>query len=176
LRDNGLTTSSSSFIRDIVLNCKVEELGISYNHTIGESGELYTMLTHPSSMLTELYMWDTSLSSIAARTLFTAVKDTNKLMRLNINNNAITDDVAEDITTLLATNKSLVKLWMSDNPISGEAMLTIVQALRGNTTLQWLRVPSYPPAIKDRIRSIVQEINTKRRSQGILEKLTVWPV
>ena len=62
---------------------------------------------------------------------------------------------------------------MSDNPISGEAMLTIGQALRGNTTLQQLVVPSYPPAIEDRIRSIVQEINTKRRSQGILEKLTV---
>jgi len=66
----------------------------------------------------------------------------------------------------------LVELWMSGNPIS-EAMLTILQVLRGNITIQWLDVPSYPPAIKDRIRSIVQEINTKRRSQGILEKLTV---
>jgi len=173
LSNNGLTISSSSLISDIVLNCKAEELMISDNHTIGESGELYTMLTHPSSMLTELYIYNTSLSSIAARALFTAVKDTNKLKELNISHNAITDDVAEDTTTLLATNKSLVELWMSGNPISREAMLTIVQALRGNTTLQRLYVPSYPPAIKDRIRSIEQEINTKRRSQGILKKLTV---
>jgi len=99
------------------------------------------MLTHPSSVLTGLDMMDTSLSSIAARTLFTAVKDTNKLKELYISYNAITDDVAEDITTLLATNKSLVELWIRDNPISGEAMLTILQSLRGNTTLQQLLVP-----------------------------------
>ncbi|XP_065885602.1 protein NLRC3-like isoform X1 [Dysidea avara] len=173
LIDNGLTSSSSSFISDIVLSCKVEVLWISYNHTIGESEELYTMLTHPSSMLTILYMSYTSLSSIAARTLFTAVKDTNKLKELSISHNAITDDVAEDIATSLATNKSLVKLRMSDNPISGEAITRIVQALRGNNTIQVLLVPSYPPAIKDMIRSIEQEINTKRRSQGIQEKLTV---
>jgi len=173
LYNNGLTTSSSSLISDIVLNCKVEVLSINGNHTIGESGELYTMLTHPSSMLTRLYMMDTSLSSIAARTLFTAVKDTNKLECLNINNNAITDDVAEDITTLLAINKSLEVLWMFGNPISEEAMVTILQALRDNNTLQWLQVPSYPPAIEDRIRSIVQEINTKRISQGIQVELIV---
>jgi len=70
------------------------------------------------------------------------VKDTNKLKRLYISYNTITDDVAEDITTLLATNKSLELLWMRDNPISGEVMVTILQALRDNNTLQWLYVPS----------------------------------
>jgi len=62
---------------------------------------------------------------------------------------------------------------MWDNPISGEAMVTTLDALRYNSTLQWLYIPSYPPAIMDRVRSIVQEINTNRRSQGIQEKLTV---
>ena len=66
---NDLTNSSSSFVSDIVLICKVEMLEISGNDTIGESGELYTMLTHPSSMLTQLFMTYISLSSIAARTL-----------------------------------------------------------------------------------------------------------
>ena len=92
------------------------------NKTVGESEELYTMLAHPSSMLTVLDMSNTSLSSIATTTLFTAVKDNNKLKELSISGNAITDDVAEAMATALATNKSLVKLWMSNNPISGEAM------------------------------------------------------
>jgi len=35
LDNNGLTTSSSSLISDIVLNCKVEQLVINGNHTIG---------------------------------------------------------------------------------------------------------------------------------------------
>ena len=127
LNYNFLTSSSSSFISDIVLSCKVKVLGISHNHTIGESEELYTMLTHPSSMLTTLYMNNTSLSSIAARTLFTAVKDSNKLKELDIRHNSITDDMAECITTALTTNKSLVKLWMTDNPISEEAIVTSLE-------------------------------------------------
>ncbi|XP_065918721.1 nucleotide-binding oligomerization domain-containing protein 1-like [Dysidea avara] len=173
LYDNDLTKSSSSFISDIVLSCKVEVLSISGNSTIGEGGKLYTMLTHPSSMLTGLAMDDSSLSSIAARTLFTAVKYSNKLKVLYTNHTGITDDVAEEITTAITTNKSLVRLRMWDNPISGETTVTILQALRGNMTLQELVVPSYPTAIKDRITSIEQEINTKRRSQGIQDKLTV---
>jgi len=174
LNYNGLTRSSSSFIRDIVLRCKVEVLWMFGNHTIGESRELYSMLTHPSSVLTRLAMSDTSLSSIAAITLFTAVKNTNKLKRLYINNNPITDDVAGTMATALAANKSLVRLWMSDNHINGEAMITILRALRDNSTLQEVYVSSYSSAIKNRIKSIEQEVNIKRRSQGIHEILTLY--
>jgi len=169
---NLLSRSSSPLISDIVLSCKVKVLGISHNHTIGESGELYTMLTHPSSMLTLLYIYNTSLSSIAARALFTAVKDNTKLKELDIRHNAFTDDVVEDITTVLTNNKSLLKLWMTDNSLSGEAIVTVLQALKGDSVLQTLAVPSYLPNIYYRIRSIEQEINRKR-SQGIHEKLLV---
>ena len=172
LNQNFLFRSSSSFISDIVLSCKVEVLGISHNHTIGESGDLYTMLTHPSSMLAKLYIYNTSLSSIGARTLFIAVKDNNKLQELDIRHNAITDDVVGDITTTLTTNKSLTKLWMTDNPLSGEAIITVLQTLRVNSIVQRLAVPSCPPTIYYRIRSIEQEINTQR-SQGIHENLIV---
>ena len=116
-------------------------------------------------MLSTLVLGYTSLSSNAARKLFTAPKD-NKLKWLYISYNFITDvnDVAETMTTALATNKSLVKLCMNDNPISGEAMVTILQSLTCNNALHYLFAPTN---IKDRIRSIVQEINTMRRNKGI---------
>ncbi|XP_065914025.1 protein NLRC3-like isoform X2 [Dysidea avara] len=170
---NGLTRTSSSYISDIVLSCKVGEVLISGNHTVGENRELYTMLTHPSTMLALLNMRDTLLSSNGAKLLFTAVKNAKKLKGLTINNNAITDDVVSEITTALTMNKSLIELWMWGNPISGEAIVTILQALRGNNTLQELYIPSYRLAVKHKIRSIEQEINTKRRNQGVEEKLTI---
>ena len=173
LNDNCLTKYSSSCTSDIVLSCKVKELRIIGNRTIGENGELYNMLTHPSSMLTILNMNNTSLTSIAARTLFTAVKDSKKLKVLWINYNTITDDVADDITLALTINKSLVELWIHGNHISGVATVTILQFLRYNDTLQLLVIPSHPPAIEDRIRLIEREINRKRRSLGIQDKLTV---
>lgn len=174
LDNNGLTKLSSPYLRDIVLSCKVEELLICNNETIGEGLELYTTLTHPSSMLACLNIDSTSLSSVAARVLFTAVKDSDKLKELHIRNNNITDDITESIITLLATNRSLKRLEMHGNPISGEAIALIVQSLRGNSTLHQLGVPRYRPAIKNKIKSAEQEINRKRKSQGIQEKLTIW--
>ena len=169
LSNNRLTRLSSSFIRDIVLSCKVKVLWINYNNTIGESEEFYRMLTHPSSMLRVLYMEYTLLSCTAARTLFTAVKNTKKLMVLYITYNTITDEVADEIITALATNKSLVQLGMYDNAISGEVMINIVQALKGNDILLKLHLSSYPYEIRKKIQSTEQDINAKRKNKGIRE-------
>ena len=88
----------------------MQGLWINGNRTIREGEELYTVLLHPSSMLTVLDMEDTCLSSAASQVLFHAVKEVNMLMELCIHHNDITDDVAGDIVNTLSTNKSLVKL------------------------------------------------------------------
>ena len=41
---------------DITVSCKVKELWLMGNYTIGEDEQLYTMLTNPSTMLETLYM------------------------------------------------------------------------------------------------------------------------
>ena len=173
LNDNCLTKFSSSNISNIVLRYKVKELRIIGNRTIGECEELYTMLTHPSSMLALLNMNNTSLTPVGAKALFTAVKDSRKLKVLWVNYNNITDDVADDIFVALSVNKSLVELWIHGNKMSGEAIETILNSLRDNRVLQLLVVSSYPSEIEDRIRSKEQEINAKRKSQGVHNKLTV---
>ena len=170
---NGLTRSSASDISDIVLSCKVKEAFLPGNHTVGDSKDLYTMLTHPSTMLELLNMRDILLSSIGAKSLFAAVKHATKLKGLSINNNAISDDVADEIAAALAMNTSLEELWMWGNPISGEAMITIVQALKNNSTLQRLYIPTYHLVITHKIRSVEQEINTKRSNKDIQVKLTI---
>ena len=135
---NGLTTQSSSLISDITVKCKVKELGIGGNDTIGEDEKLYSMLSHPSTILEELYMYNTQLSSRAAIALFTAVKDNNKLKKLYIDNNAITDDACDAITTALKSNNCLVELYIHRNPLTGESIVTIVNALKVNNTLSLL--------------------------------------
>jgi len=171
LRDNGITKLSSSFISGIVLSCKVEVLHLSGNHTVGENEQLYAMLTHSSSVLTELYMNHTSLSCHAARLLFSAVKDAKKLKKLEIHSNNITADITKDVCMTLTINKSLVKLVMYRNPIDEAAIITILQAVKDNSTLKELCVPNYSPAI---MGQMVEEINAKRKCEGIKDMLKVW--
>ena len=131
---NGLTTQSSFLISDIAVMCEVKVLGIAGNYTIGENEQLYSILSNPSTMLEELYMYSTKLSSIAAIALFTALKYNNKLKMLYIADNAITDDACAAITTALERNSCLV---MYNNPLT-EAIVSIVNSLK---TLELLWLP-----------------------------------
>ena len=173
LRYNGLTIQSSSLISDITVKCKVKMLLINGNHTIGEDEKLYSMLSHPSTILEKLNMFNTQLSSRAAIALFTAVKDNNKLKVLNIYNNAITDDARDAITTALKSNNCLDELYMDHNPLTGEAIVTIMNALKVNYTLSLLWLPQCPEGIKKTISSLQEVINKNRESRGCQVKLII---
>ena len=173
LINNGLTTRSSPLISELTVKCKVKELGITGNHTIGEDQQLYSMLTNPSSVLEILYMVYTQLSSRAATDLFTAVKDNNKLKELYIHYNAITDDACDAITTALESNSCLVKLSMWSNPLSDEAISNIVQCLKVNDTLQLIGLPECPEDIQENIRFLQEVVNKNRASRGCQVKLKI---
>ncbi|XP_065888438.1 protein NLRC3-like [Dysidea avara] len=175
LWSNGFTRSSSSFISDLIIHCRVEELNISGNHTIGEDPALYNMLTHPSSRLVTLNMMSTSLSSPSAITLFTALSKGNKLKELYIINNPITDEACDVIATTMKNNTSLVRLGMSVNKISGEAAQHLLQALYNNDTLEALGLLyGYTEDVKKRIRSLEEVINKNRESRGCQTKLYIY--
>ena len=141
---NGLTRSSSSYISNLVLHCRVKKLQINGNHTIGEDPTLYDMLSHPSSRLVELSMINTSLSSTSTIVFFTALGKGNKLQQLNVNLNHITDEACDVIVTTIKSNTSLVKLEISGNKISAEVCQHIMaQALQHSNTLKWLGIPLY---------------------------------
>ena len=171
LWNNGLTTQSSSLISDITVKCKVKELWIGANYTIGEDEQLYSMLSSPSTMLEVLYMSYTQLSSRAATALFTAVKDNNKLKVLYIDGNAITDDACDAITTALNSNSCLVVLYMHRNPLTDEAIVNIVNALKVNNTLEQLWLPQCP---EKTISSLQEVINKNRESRGCQVKLMIY--
>ena len=174
LRSNGLTESSSSAISDITISCRVKELHISNNKTVGEDERLYSIISDPSSMLEKLFMRDTTLSSNAAIKLFAALSDSKKLRKLDITNNNITDEACDAITMTMKKNTSLVELYMQGNRISGECAQLIVEALQHNKTLQQLWLPYYIDEAKKSIRSLAKEVNRKRKSRNCLAKLEIW--
>lgn len=170
LEDNGLTMQSSSLISEFIVNCKVKALCINGNYTIGEDEAFYSMLTDPSTMLEELYMYHTNLSSKGAIHLFKGLKDNSKLRRLHIHHNFITDDACNALVTALKS--CLVELAIDHNPLSNEAIINIVQCLKvNNNTLQYLWLPDFQ-AIEENIRHL-QAVNERRENQGCQVKLEI---
>ena len=167
LRYNDLTAVSSSAISDLTISCRVKILIIGSNNTIGEDDRLYRILTDHSSMVEELYIHYTNLSSSAAIKLFTSLSEAKKLRILDIKQNNITDEACDAIIMAMKKNTSLVELYMHYNPISGECAQLIVEALQYNNSLQLLWLNSdYSDDVKGKIRSLEEEINQKRTTHG----------
>ena len=173
LNYNGLTIQSSSLISDITVSCNVKELWLTGNYTIGEDEQLYSILTNPSTMLEILNMSNTQLSSTAAITLFNTLMDNNKLKKLYIGHNDVTNDASDAITTALERNSCLVTLYMDNNTLTGEAIVNIVNSLEGNNTLAELWLPKCPEDNKKTINSLQEDINEKRESRGCQVKLSI---
>ena len=165
LGSNALTTQSSSLISKFVVRHKVKILDIDNNDTIGDDQQLYAMLTDPCNVLEELDMMRIKLSSTGAIALFEALKHNNKLKILCLDWNNITDDASDAIITTLKENKCLSKLQIGDNPLSGKAIINIVQCLEVNDTLQNLFFSKYPQDIQDKISSLQNKFNKKRQNQ-----------
>ena len=121
---NCLTESSSLPISDITIRCRVKVLIINGNETVSADARLYSIISDPSSMLKELYMNYTKLSSSAAVKLFTALSENKNLRILYISNNDITDEASDAIIVAMKENTSLIELSMYDNPILVENMHT----------------------------------------------------
>ena len=172
LQNNNLTKLSSFSISDLAIHCRVEELVINDNHTIGEGHTFFNMLSSPS-MLTTLYIGETALSSDAAAVLFTILVDNNTLQQLNIGDNDITDETCSVIAATMKKNTTLTQLVLWDRNISTEAAQRIVQALRHNSTLKELALYDYPWFIKRKIRFLQREVNKARINRGCETKLHI---
>ena len=171
---NGITVSSSSAISEITISCRVKELNIGGNNTVGEDERLYSIISDPSSVLEVLYMDFTKLLSNAAIKLFTALSEGKKLRMLWIIGIGVTDEACDSIIMAMKKNTSLVQLYMHGNPISEKYAQLIVEALQHNNTLQKLCFSlDYSEDIKERIRLSVEEVNKKRESRECQVKLEI---
>ena len=133
-------------------------LYISGNDTVGKDERLYSIISDPSSLLEELYMISTKLSSNAAIKLFTALSEGKKLRTLWIDYNNITVEACDAIIMAMKKNSSLVELSMYGNPISGECAQLIVQSPQLNNTLQRLWLLQYAEDVEKRITISAEEV------------------
>ena len=108
--------------------------------------------------------------------LFTALKDSNKLKRLHIECNAITDDAIGAITAALKRNSSLVRLYMYNNLLTNEAIVRILNALMVNNTMELIGLIKCSEGIKKTINSLQEIINKNRESRGYQINLRIQPV
>ena len=135
ISNNSLTSQSDNVIADIVIHCKTKKLCAMENR-IGAEG--FDRLLSSSSVLEELNWDHNHLPSTEAIILFKALRHCNHLKVLEISNNDIDDDAIDKLSISLRENRILRELWLTGNPITGQAALSLVQSLKKNTSLHTL--------------------------------------
>ena len=171
---NDLSSSSDGCLSDIVINCRVRWLVISYNKTIGQTEEFFpTILSSPSLEILDIR--DINLSSRVAIMIFTALKEKKtKLKELLLDDNDVIDDACDVIAETLQVNSTIEHLDIHGNKISKEALQLILNSLRHNNTLTKLRVPSnYSEGDNKRILALRDIVNDERKRRGCQAKLNV---
>ena len=172
---NGLSSSSDSLVRDIVINCRVKVLWISYNDCVGETKQFSAMLSNPACKLRTLYVRYNKLSRKAAISIFTELRiaTCSKLKLLEISYNYIDDFACGVIAITLKSNKSLKRLEMYKNNITIKGVEKLLEALQNNTTLTFLGLPKYSDTDTIKIKLLQESINNKRKKCSCLEELKI---
>ena len=168
---NGLSSSSDNLVKDIVINCRVEVLWISYNDGVGETKQFSTMLSDSKCKLQTLYARYNKLSFNAAISIFNALRvaTNSKLKLLEISYNSINDFACGIIAVTLKSNRSLKQLEIYKNNITIKGVEKLLEAMQINTTLKFLGLPKYSDTDTNKIKLMLESINEKRKECNCLE-------
>lgn len=141
LADNHLSTSSSKYIAEIVVNKSIKALYIQGNHL--QDGE-YLQILAQSDMLDVLDISENEIQTEGAVRVFKALKSKHtNLKTLILTNSCVTKHAADEIRLALTTNNTLQVLNLSHNKLQSKGIIKIMESLyKDNKTLKVLDVES----------------------------------
>ena len=133
LSGNDLRLSAMVILQALQENSKLKILDLSYNKITGQAAKHLANVIKVNSNLEQLGLECNELGPAAVIILRT-LKHNSKLTFLNLGNNKMTEQVAEDLADVINNNPNLGELNLEDNKLGASAIL-ILQALQGNCKL-----------------------------------------
>ena len=136
LANNNFKTSSVLILQALKENSKLKALNLNSNNMTGEAAEDLSSIIKCNSNLEWLYLGYNNLKA-SGGLILRALQENTKLKVLNLNNNDMTGEVAENIAGVIKNNSNLEKLYLSNNNFNTSGVL-ILQALKSITHLRVL--------------------------------------
>ena len=169
LSSNSLTAQALQDITEIVISCETKKLDLSFNSieydiTLGNLAVAASSIQNLNLSFNKL----TSKGTIA----FLSSLQMNKKMTLKvleINSNSIDDKSVKAITEFLKENQSLEKLSIYGNQISEDSIDQIANSLHENNALKEIMFDTCSPGLKQKLKSIEQQIINNRQSLTLIK-------
>ena len=130
LNDDGIIKIAQSLYK----HSKLKNINLQYNNITEEAAEALASIISSNTGLEELYLGNNQLK-LGVTKISTALKNISSLIVLDLDNNNIPEEVADELSAAIRANNSLEKLWLSDNHL-GSSTVKIVNALKEILTLK----------------------------------------
>ena len=140
LANNHLRTSSILILQALKENSKLKALNLNGNNMTGEAAGDLTSVIKNNSNLERLHLGSNDLR-ISSIFILQALKENSKLKVLNLNNNNMTGEAAEDLASVIKNNSNLEQLRLGYNNFKASGVL-VLQALQESTELKILNLNS----------------------------------
>ena len=132
LNDDGVIKIAQSLCK----HTKLKIINLQSNNITEKSAEALASIISSNTGLQELYLSNNTIQ-LGVITMSTALKNISSLKVLDLNNNNIPEEAADELSAAIRANNSLEKLYLNSNHL-GSSSVMIVNALKQVTTLKEL--------------------------------------
>ena len=134
LNDDGVIKIAQSLCK----HTKLKKLNLQNNNVTEKAAVALASVIASNTGLEELYLGNNQLH-LGIIKITTTLNNISSLKVLDLQNNNITQEVADEISTAIAANHSVEKLYLNDNNF-GSSMTVIAKACSRNSSLKELHI------------------------------------
>ena len=161
LNDDGVIKIAHSLCKHSKLKC----FNLQNNNITEEAAEAFASIISSNTGLEELYLGNNQLQ-LGVIKISTALKNISSIKVLDLDNNNIPEEVADQLSAAIRANNSLEKLWLSDNHL-GSSTVMIVNALKDISTLKEISLNGN----QNRIEELAPALTSTITKNKLLERL-----
>ena len=136
--NNDLKSSADVVLRALQGITKLRALGLDNNNMTSKVAEDLAAVIRSNPCLEQLLLANNDLKS-SADVVLQALQGVTKLKTLNLDNNNMTSEVAEDLAAVIISNRCLEQLGLGNNDLKSSADV-VLQALQGVAKLKTLNL------------------------------------
>ena len=138
IENNKLGVSAAVILQALTRTSNLEVLNLNGSNLTGEVVEHLVSVIKNNSCLKQLYLSSNDFkSSVSA--ILKALKENSRLNVLNLNDNVMTEEAAEDLADVIKNNTHLKQLCIENNKL-GVSAAVILQALTRTSNLEVLNL------------------------------------
>ena len=162
LNDDGVIKIAQSLCK----HSKLKEFNLRNNNITEEAAEALLSVITSNNCLENLYLGNNQLQ-LGFLKIAIGLQKMSSLKVLDVNNNAIPNQLADELASVIRSNTLLEKLWLGDNHL-GSSTIVVANALKDISTLKEINLNGNQNRSKELATEIASIVTNNKALESLL--------